>query len=113
MHELSLAESALELITGTAAREGSGRVRGVRMEIGALSCVEVDALRFAFEVASTGTCAEGARLEILTLDGEGTCSACGISAPMETGYELCPQCRTHPLRVVRGMEMRVKDIDIE
>ncbi len=113
MHELSLAESALELVTEAARRDGCTRVRVVRMEIGALSCVEVDALRFAFEVASTGTCAEGARLDIVALPGEGECSACGIRAGMETGYELCPQCRTRPLRVVRGMEMRVRDIDVE
>lgn len=113
MHELSLAESALELIVDAARREGAVRVRRVRLEIGMLSCVETGALRFAFEVASTGTCAEGARLDILTVAGEGRCSACGISAGMETGYELCPQCQTRPLQVVRGNGMRVRDIDIE
>lgn len=113
MHELSLAESALGLIEEAARREGFARVRVVRMEIGALSCVEADALRFAFDSATLGTCAEGARLDILTVPGEGECGACGIRIAMETLYDLCPQCETRPLKVLRGTEMRVKDVDVE
>ena len=65
MHELSLAGSAVELIEATARREGFSRVRVVWMEIGALSCVEPDALRLAFEAAARGSCAEHARLELI------------------------------------------------
>jgi Zn finger protein HypA/HybF involved in hydrogenase expression len=32
---------------------------------------------------------------------------------METGYDLCPRCEIRPLTVRRGMEMRVKDLDVE
>ncbi|MBN8461723.1 MAG: hydrogenase maturation nickel metallochaperone HypA [Dechloromonas sp.] len=113
MHELSLAESAIALIDDAARREHFHRVRVVRMEIGALSCVESDALRFAFESASRGTCAEGARLDIVTTPGEGECAGCGIRAAMETLYDLCPKCESRPLKVVRGTEMRVKDLDVE
>ncbi len=113
MHELSLAESAIALIEDAGRRESFHRVRVVRMEIGALSCVEPEALRFAFESASHGSCAEGARLDILPIPGEGECAACGIRAAMETAYDLCPQCESRPLTVVRGTEMRVKDLDVE
>ena len=57
--------------------------------------------------------AEGARLDILPIPGEGECAACGIRAAMETAYDLCPQCESRPLTVVRGTEMRVKDLDVE
>lgn len=113
MHELSLAESAIALIEDAARRERFHRVRVVRMEIGALSCVEPEALRFAFESASAGTCAEGARLDIVAVAGEGECVACGIRAAMETAYDLCPKCESRPLRVLRGTEMRVRDLDVE
>ncbi|ATE62828.1 hydrogenase maturation nickel metallochaperone HypA [Thauera sinica] len=113
MHELSLAESAVGLIEDAARRERFTRVRVVRMEIGALSCVEAEALRFAFESASLGTCAEGARLDIVAVPGEGECAACGIRAAMETLYDLCPRCESRPLRVLRGTELRVRDLDVE
>ena len=113
MHELSLAESALGLIEEAARREGFARVRVVRLEIGALACVEPEALRFAFEAVARNTCAEGARLDILPVAGEGECPACGLRAAMETGYDLCPRCEIRPLTVRRGMEVRVKDLDVE
>jgi hydrogenase nickel incorporation protein HypA/HybF len=113
MHELSLAYSAIELIEKAARRESFGRVRVLRMEIGRLSCVEPEALRFAFESAAAGTCAEGAQLEIDRVEGSGACPACGAAVAMEQVYDLCPACGAHPLRVVRGLEMRVKHLDVE
>ncbi|MEN9315786.1 MAG: hydrogenase maturation nickel metallochaperone HypA, partial [Pseudomonadota bacterium] len=63
MHELSLAENAIELIEMTARREGFTRVHRICIEIGVLSCVEPEALRFALEAAGTGTCAAGAEID--------------------------------------------------
>ena len=113
MHEVSLADSVIELIEHAAVREGFQRVRRVRLEIGELACVEVEALEAAFTAASRGRCTEHARLEITPIAGEGECAACGIFAPMPSLYELCPQCGERPLQVHRGTEMRVKDLDVE
>ncbi len=46
VHEMALAESVLQLVDQTAAREGARRVRRVVLEIGRLAAVEPDALRF-------------------------------------------------------------------
>jgi len=113
MHELSLAGSAVELIEATARREGFSRVRVVWMEIGALSCVEPDALRLAFEAAARGSCAEHARLELIDVPGVGHCPACDRPSPMTEIYALCPHCGDRPLRVLRGTEMRLKNLDVE
>lgn len=113
MHELSLAESAIELITDAARREGFTRARRIRFEVGALACVDADALRFAFESAALGTCAEGAQLELLAIAGEGECPRCGARAAIESLYDLCARCDSGPLKVLRGTELRVKDLDVE
>lgn len=113
MHELSLAYSAIDVIEEAAKRESFSRVKVLRMEIGRLSCVEPEALRFAFESAAAGTCADGAQLEIDLVSGSGACPACGAAVAMEQVYDLCPHCGGHPLRVLRGMEMRVKHLDVE
>ena len=113
MHELSLAQSVVELIEAAALREGFARVHTVRLDIGALSCVEPEALRFAFESATVGTCAQGARLEILPVAGQGACPVCGHQTDMDTLYDLCPACEAAPLHVLRGTEMRVRDLDVE
>lgn len=113
MHELSLAESIIELIEDAARREDFVSVKTVFMEIGRLSCVAPDALHVAFEHAARGTCLAGAELEIRNINGAGECPACGASVAMETVYDCCPQCGAHPLRVLQGMEMRVAELDVE
>ena len=113
MHEFSLAQNAVELIEAAARREGFAHARVVRFEIGVLACVQADALRFAFESASLGSCASGARVEIVELDGEGICPACGQLAAMQTLYDLCPCCEAAPLRALKGQEMRLRDLEVE
>ena len=46
MHEMALAASVLDIVEATAHRDGAAQVRAVWLEIGALSQVEPDALRF-------------------------------------------------------------------
>lgn len=113
MHELSLAESAVALIEEAAARERFERVRVVRLEVGALACVEVGALRTAFAAAGAGTRADGAELRIATVPGVGSCRGCGTTSPMEEQPALCPGCGVEPLRVVSGTRLRVLDLVVE
>mgnify|MGYP002144948207 CR=1 FL=1 len=64
MHELSLAGGVLRLVEDAAAREGFRRVQRLVLEAGALSGVEVRALRFAIESLAPGTCLEDCTLQI-------------------------------------------------
>ncbi len=64
MHELSLCQSAVEIIQQQAEQHGVARVTGVWLEIGALSCVEERAVRFSFDIACRGTLAQGCELHI-------------------------------------------------
>lgn len=113
MHELSLAENMLELIEAVRERESFVRVRAVRMEIGRLSCVDPEALRFAFGSVSGGSCAEAAELDIEPVEGWGACPACGCESDIESLVEPCPECDFVPMRVMRGTEMRLRDMDVE
>lgn len=65
MHELSLCQSAVEIIQQQAEQHGVARVTGVWLEIGALSCVEERAVRFSFDIACQGTLAQGCELHRL------------------------------------------------
>lgn len=112
MHELSLAESMVQLIEATQQREGFRRVRVVHLALGELACVEPRALEFAFTSASAGTCTEGATLALRYVPGEGVCPGCGTRAAMPTLYECCPACQAHPLTVVAGTQMQLQDLDV-
>ncbi len=76
MHEMTLAESVLQIVENAARREGLRRVRAVRLEIGQLSSVEPEAMRFCFDAVARDSVADGARLDIVVTAGAAWCVEC-------------------------------------
>ncbi len=66
MHELGITRNLVAIVSDAA--QGR-RVNKVWLEIGALSALMPDAVRFCFDVVSKGTVLEGATLEIIALPG--------------------------------------------
>jgi len=64
MHELGIAQSALEAVSAEAARHPGERPTRLAMRIGELTAIDPDALRFAFEALTLDTELEGLQLEI-------------------------------------------------
>ncbi|MDO9143922.1 hydrogenase maturation nickel metallochaperone HypA [Rhodoferax sp.] len=112
MHEMSLAEGVLQLIEDAARRDQFNKVSAVWLEIGQLSGVEPEALAFCFDAVTRGTVADGARLEIITLPGQGWCEACARTVPLTEVFGECPQCGSYPLQVTAGTDMRVKELEV-
>jgi len=112
MHEMSLAEGIVEIVETTARANDASAIRAVCLELGALSHVEHEALRFSFDVVKRGTVADGARLEIQTTPGRAWCMPCGESVDLARLGDPCPRCGSHQLQVTQGEEMRVKEIEI-
>ena len=112
MHEMSLAEGILQIVADTARSSNVRRVQAVRLELGALSHVERDALRFCFDVVTRDSVAEGARLEIVETPGRAWCMPCGTSVPLQRLGDACPHCGSYQLQVTQGEEMRVRDIEV-
>jgi len=113
MHEMSLAESVLQIIEDAASKQGFTRVKTVWLEIGQLACVEHESLRFCFDVVMNGSIAEQARLEIIETAGQGQCETCSRNFPLAALYEACPECGSFDIRVTGGDGMRVKELEVE
>ena len=113
MHEMSLAEGVLQIIEDHAAKSGFSRVKTVWLEIGALSGVEIEAMRFCFDAVTRGSVAEGAALEIVAVPGTSWCMQCGVSVPVAERYDPCPRCGGYQLQVQGGTEMRIKELEVE
>ena len=74
MHELSIARS----IVAHRRRGARGRkVTRVTLEIGKLSAIMPDAIRFCFDVVAQGSALEGAALDIIEIAGRARCRDCG------------------------------------
>lgn len=113
MHELSLCESILQIIEDESRRQGFARVRRVRLEIGRLSGVEVEAMRFGFDAVTRGSLAEGAVLEIIDLPGTAWCLPCGREVEVRQRFDACPLCGSYQLQVIGGDQMQIRDLEVE
>lgn len=112
MHEMSLAEGVLQIVEDVAQRDGFSRVTAVRLEIGRLSSIEPEALRFCFEAVVRGSVADGARLEIVDTPGAGWCLHCSETVAIGALYDPCPQCGGYQVQPTGGTEMRVMDLEV-
>lgn len=113
MHEMSLAMGVLQIVEEAARAQRFRRVRSVLLEIGELSMVEAEAMRFCFDAVSRGTLAEGAVLNVVEVAGLGLCFNCNMTVPLAALYDPCPACGGHPVQATGGTEMRVKELEVE
>lgn len=105
MHEAALMGNLLAIVERTVRDEGGGPVRLLHLRIGAMAGVNADALRFAFEVMSRGTAAEGGRLEIESVPLRVRCKQCGAESLPEDFVFACGACGSVEIDICAGREM--------
>ncbi len=66
MHEMALMESVVEIALEEMTKAGASKLSRIALDIGRLSAVEPEAMRFCFAAVAAGTRAEGAELTIET-----------------------------------------------
>lgn len=113
MHEMALCESIMQLVEDNAATQGYTRVNKVWLEVGALSGVELDAMKFCFDVVKQNSLAAGSELNIIELPGKAWCLECEKEVPVHQLYDACPDCGSYQLQVTGGQEMRVKELEVD
>jgi len=113
MHEMTLCENILQILEEQARLQHYVRVKKVWLEIGALACVEPEALRFSFGMVMRHSLAEGAALEIIINPGQAWCMPCGQSVQIHSRDQACPECGGYQLQITAGEEMRIKELEVE
>jgi hydrogenase nickel incorporation protein HypA/HybF len=109
MHELSIADSLLEIVS----RHAQGRrVERVELAVGHLRQVVPSALEFAFELLAAGTCAEGAELAIRDVAAAGRCRACDVRSALTELPLRCPSCGGVDLEMLAGEELMVEALEL-
>ena len=113
MHEMALCESLIEIIEREAKAQSFSRVRTVWVEIGALSHVEPEAMRFCFSAVAHGGIAAEARFEVVSVAGEAWCMSCAKTVPLAQRAEPCPDCGGYQLQVTAGDSLRIKELEVD
>ena len=101
----------MESVVETIVERVAGRVALVRLEIGELAGVDVDALRFCFDTCARGTRLDGAELAIVSIAGRARCRACGEEHPARSLIVPCP-CGSFDRELTAGDELRVKNVEV-
>jgi len=113
MHEVSLCESIMDILREQAESNGATRVKSVRLLVGEMAGVVEDAMRFAFEVVTKGTLAEGAELVIEHVPLTARCRGCGREFPVERYAFSCAHCGGPEIEIISGRELMVDEIELE
>lgn len=113
MHELSIACSIVESVEENLPDPNS-RATKVNLRIGALSGVVKDALEFSFDIATDGTRAAGAKLEIEELPVIVRCMTCDIDTTLgNPPIFRCEKCGESTANIIQGKELEIVSIEVE
>ena len=108
MHELAITESIVDQV---AARMAGRRVTSVTLEIGTLSGVVADSVRFCFDLVTVGTVLEGASLDIREPEGRARCERCDLEFGVSDLLLLCG-CGSADVRIVSGDQLLIKSVGV-
>lgn len=108
MHELGITRSVVAICTEHAR---GATVKRVTLEIGQLSAVLPEAVRFCFDICAKGTPLEGAVLDIIEVPGGALCRDCGATVALAALYGRCG-CGSANLKLVAGEELKVKEMEV-
>jgi len=109
MHELGITQNIIEIATQHA---NGARVRRLTLEIGQLTAVMADSIRFCFDVCAQGTALEGASLEIIEHPGMGQCQLCGHQLELDHPFGIC-DCGSMQIDIIQGEELTIKELETE
>jgi hydrogenase nickel incorporation protein HypA/HybF len=109
MHELGITQNIVAIV---AEHAKGAKVQKVVLEIGKLSAIMPDAIRFCFDICSQNTVLEEAILEILEISGLARCRQCSSEFVLEKPFGIC-QCGSIYLDLIAGEELKIKEIEVE
>ena len=112
MHEMSLAESILKIALDVAADNHAKKISVVGLKLGEMAGVEVESLKFGFDILKKNTVAESAELKINRVPIIGECNKCGKTFKVDSYNFFCPQC-DGILILKSGRELLVEYVDCD
>ena len=112
MHELSIARSVISSVEKICQDDHLDKVKEVTLEIGAMSGVSKSALLFCWPLATKQTLLEESQLVIdeipLTLE----CMSCNRQSNPGVFVMCCEYCGSSQVKVQRGNELKIKNMEV-
>lgn len=116
MHEYSVMSQLVSALLDELDGRDIDRVKEVRIEVGELTFLGHDQLKFAYETLTQETILEGSELDIEEIESKIECEECGYEGAVNYSdrsgvhYNVpvisCPECDSKP-KVVQGKETQI------
>jgi hydrogenase nickel incorporation protein HypA/HybF len=113
MHELSIVQNIIGIVTREAEKAKAKRVVRVHLEIGKLSGVEFELIEFALKNLAYGSVIESAEFKIDKPGGRARCNKCGSEFNLDDFIGSCDKCNSFNIEIIKGRELRIKSITID
>jgi len=121
MHEFSRTSQIVEAVLSEAEKQHALKIAEVEVEIGDLTFLGLEQVRFAYKVLTEKTIAKNSKLTIRQVKGRGKCDSCGYDGPLsyldDPQFHItiptfnCPRCEKS-LSIYAGRECIIKRIRI-
>jgi hydrogenase nickel incorporation protein HypA/HybF len=113
MHELHLMGQVVKEVEQALRETESGKPSVVRLRVSALSHLlthDRSSLQSTFEMASLGTAAEGATLDIVTVPVAASCRRCGATSDVSMAAVTCGACGAMDVDLATVPEVVVHEV---
>jgi len=125
MHDISISQAIAETVLKKARDKKARRVLSLKLEIGELTFLSPEQIRFWLKELFKGTLAEGIKIHIKKIFCLIRCKSCSYEGNMDLNMGLgddslhayfpimkCPKCSSFSLEIKKGKECLVKQIRI-
>ncbi len=113
MHEMSIAQSVLEIIEESIGNPPRKSLRSVTVAVGELTAVVPDSLQFCFEALIAETPYQGTELIIRHMPLNGYCRDCHYKFSIKNYNFSCPACQSGSIEVTGGQELNVTELEVD
>lgn len=108
MHELAITQSVVDAVLE---KLPDRQIAVVSLEIGTLSGVEPDSVRFCFELVTAGTALDGAELRITRPTGRAHCTSCQTDFDVDSCILLCA-CGSADVLATSGNQLLISSVRV-
>ena len=110
MHELSVVKALLDSVAQYQNEAKRDKVKGIRIEVGDLTCVDSERLKFCFDMVREEAGMDGAELTIEHVRATAQCKSCGNEYELNNVGEACP-CGSFEHDMMSGNELNLTEIE--
>ena len=122
MHEAAIAQSIVRTVLTEAEKQGAIKVESIEIEVGELTFLGIDQMRFWVETSFQGTIADGAKLIFKNMKAKIRCNDCEYEGDLKVkedpAYHInlpsfsCPRCKSTRIEITQGKEAFIRQIKI-